>query len=185
MSRVQRMGAGLLILALALGGCYGPFRLTRKLHTWNGQVGDKWANEVVFIVLVWVPVYGLATLGDGLIFNSIEFWTGNNPINSAESDRSGIRTKRIVKKDAEARLTRVVKADRNEFVIEQFNAGKPAESLHIQNRDGIMVASNARGKTLYTARTLADGSVVVSDAEGKPVVTHSAEEIQQYKESVK
>ena len=47
-----------------LSGCYGPFRLTTKLHQWNGNVSNN----------------GLCTLGDVLIFNSIEFWGGQNPI---------------------------------------------------------------------------------------------------------
>ena len=184
MNRMQRMGAGLLALTLMFSGCYGPFRLTRKLHTWNGQVGEKWANEFVFLVLVWVPVYSLATLGDALIFNSVEFWTGDNPIESSKADQVGAQTKRIAQKDAEARLSRIAKADGNEFVIEQFKAGRPAESLHIQRRDGIMVASNGRGETLYTAQTLDDGSVVVRNADGKQVASRSREEIEQYKESL-
>ena len=56
-----------------LSGCYGPFRLTTKLHQWNGNVSNKkFVNELVFL--------GLCTLGDVLIFNSIEFWGGQNPI---------------------------------------------------------------------------------------------------------
>ena len=30
--------------------------------------------------MVIIPVYGLATLGDALIFNTIEFWSGSNPV---------------------------------------------------------------------------------------------------------
>jgi len=73
--------AALLVVSLiAAPGCYGPFTLTKQLHHWNGQVGDKWVNEVVFIVFVIIPVYGVATLADAIVFNSIEFWTGNNPL---------------------------------------------------------------------------------------------------------
>jgi hypothetical protein len=32
-----------------------------------------------------LPVYGLCTLGDALIFNSIEFWGGENPIQKASA----------------------------------------------------------------------------------------------------
>ena len=28
-------------MSVAIGGCYGPFRLTSKLHHWNGQVSQK------------------------------------------------------------------------------------------------------------------------------------------------
>ena len=64
-----------------LSGCYGPFRLTTKLHQWNGNVSNKkFVNELVFLGLCILPAYGLCTLGDVLIFNSIEFWGGQNPI---------------------------------------------------------------------------------------------------------
>ena len=64
-----------------LSGCYGPFRLTTKLHQWNGNVSNKkFVNELVFLGLCILPAYELCTLGDVLIFNSIEFWGGQNPI---------------------------------------------------------------------------------------------------------
>lgn len=64
-----------------MASCYGPFALTSKLHDWNGQVSDsKFVNELVFLGLCILPAYELCVLGDGLIFNSIEFWGGSNPI---------------------------------------------------------------------------------------------------------
>lgn len=66
---------------VSMTGCYGPFALTSKLHDWNGQVSQKkFVNELVFLGLCILPAYELCVLGDGLIFNSIEFWGGNNPI---------------------------------------------------------------------------------------------------------
>jgi len=69
-----------LVVTMALSGCYGPFALTKKIHKWNGQQGDKFINEAIFLVLVVVPVYQLAALGDAVLFNSIQFWTGENPV---------------------------------------------------------------------------------------------------------
>ena len=64
-----------------LSGCYGPFRLTTKLHQWNGNVSNKkFVNELVFLGLCILPAYELCCLGDALIFNSIEFWGGQNPV---------------------------------------------------------------------------------------------------------
>lgn len=60
-------------------GCTGHFRLTKKVHTWQTGFENKWAAEGVFLGCVILPVYGLCMLGDGLIFNSMEFWGGNNP----------------------------------------------------------------------------------------------------------
>lgn len=71
----------LAVTAPALTGCYGPYRLTTKLHAWNGEVSNqKFVNELVFLGLCILPAYEICLLGDGLIFNSIEFWGGQNPI---------------------------------------------------------------------------------------------------------
>ncbi|PWJ44843.1 DUF3332 domain-containing protein [Sediminitomix flava] len=75
-----------LVVSLSVSSCYGPFRLTTKLHAWNGEIGDKWINELVFFALAVIPVYGLCVLGDVLIFNSIEFWSGNNPVSMKEGE---------------------------------------------------------------------------------------------------
>jgi hypothetical protein len=61
-------------------GCYGPFNLTKSLHEWNGEVGGKWADEGVFLCLVIIPVYGVCMFVDAIVLNSIEFWTGDNPV---------------------------------------------------------------------------------------------------------
>jgi len=66
--------------AMIITGCYGSFALTKKVYKWNGTVGDKFVNEVVFLAFNIVPVYGATVFIDGILLNSIEFWTGKNPI---------------------------------------------------------------------------------------------------------
>lgn len=70
----------LVATILPLTGCVGPCNLTGKLNDWNNDLGDRWVNEIVFIVLL--PVYGLTVLGDVLIFNAVEFWGGDNPVHN-------------------------------------------------------------------------------------------------------
>jgi Domain of unknown function (DUF3332) len=66
---------------LGLAGCYGQFALTRKLYNWNGNAtSNKFVNSAILWALIIVPVYELASLGDFLIFNTIEFYTGSNPV---------------------------------------------------------------------------------------------------------
>ena len=83
---MRKIIPALLIGSILLTGCTGPFQLTKNLHKWQTTVSDdQWAQEVVFLGCVILPVYGLATLGDALIFNSIEFWGGENPIQNASA----------------------------------------------------------------------------------------------------
>ena len=52
--------------------------MTNNIKDWNEGLGNKFVNELVFIALHIVPVYEIAMLVDGVVLNSIEFWTGNN-----------------------------------------------------------------------------------------------------------
>ncbi|MDX9883933.1 MAG: DUF3332 family protein [Prolixibacteraceae bacterium] len=77
--RVKLMSI-VLVVSFGLAGCYGPFRLTQNLHEWNGSLGDEWVNSLVFYGLLIVPVYEIALTIDAVILNTIEFWTGDNPV---------------------------------------------------------------------------------------------------------
>lgn len=66
-------------MGLFISGCYGSFALTKKVHQFNGTVGNKYVNEAVFLALNIIPVYGTCAAIDVLFLNTIEFWTGSNP----------------------------------------------------------------------------------------------------------
>jgi hypothetical protein len=68
-------------------GCYGNFALTRKLYAWNGTVGDKWINSIVMFALSIVPVYLACGIADYLLFNTLQFWTGKNPVTMNEGEK--------------------------------------------------------------------------------------------------
>ncbi len=73
--------AGVATLALFAGSCLGPNRAFNGLHDWNRNMSDnRWANEVVFLAFNIIPVYGVAYLLDIVIFNSIEWWGGDSPM---------------------------------------------------------------------------------------------------------
>lgn len=64
--------------------CIGNFALFKKLLAWNKTIDNKFVNELVFIAFWIVPVYEVAGLADLLVINSIEFWSGNNPVASGK-----------------------------------------------------------------------------------------------------
>lgn len=65
--------------------CIGSFALTNKLLNWNRQVGNKFVNELVFFAFWILPVYEVSALADVLVLNSIEFWSGSNPVAQGKS----------------------------------------------------------------------------------------------------
>ena len=78
MKKHFKFTALLLTATIVLSSCIGSFRLTNNIKDWNEGLGNKFVIELVFIALHIVPVYEIAMLVDGVVLNSIEFWTGNN-----------------------------------------------------------------------------------------------------------
>lgn len=79
----RNLGAALVLataLSVSSAGCYGSYGAFNGLKKWNGSVsGNKWARSAIHLALWIVPVYELAILGDFVIFNTIEHFTGDNP----------------------------------------------------------------------------------------------------------
>lgn len=86
-----RRTAILTMVAVSLAGttaCFGSFNLTRKLWTFNNTVSkNKFAKEVVFLALNIVPVYGAAGFIDAVVVNTVEFWSGKNPVQMTSTIR--------------------------------------------------------------------------------------------------
>ena len=79
----------LLCATLLVSGCIGPMNATQRLKTWNREIENRWAGEGAYILLR-IPyggVYGLFFLSDVIVWNSIEFWGGNNPIDAPDPER--------------------------------------------------------------------------------------------------
>lgn len=70
-------------LSITFSSCIGSFTLTRNVIDWNKQVGNKFVNELVFFAFWILPVYEVTSLADLLVINSIEFWSGTNPISAS------------------------------------------------------------------------------------------------------
>ena len=86
-----RRAAVLTLTAGALvgtSGCFGSFNLTRKVYGFNKTVSkDKFVQELVFLGLNVVPIYGIASFVDAVVANTVEFWTGKNPIEMSSTIR--------------------------------------------------------------------------------------------------
>ena len=84
---VCRAGATFaLAFFLTTTSCIGPNNAFNSVATWNSKLSDsKFVNELAFLGLNIIPVYPLCLFGDYLVFNSVEFWTGNNWISKPEA----------------------------------------------------------------------------------------------------
>ncbi len=84
---------------MMFSSCIGSFKLTNKLLTWNNSIGNKFVNELVFFAFWILPVYEVSGLADILVLNSIEFWSGNNPVAKGTKVIEGQDGKYLVKCD--------------------------------------------------------------------------------------
>ncbi len=151
---MKKMISSMLIctILLAVTGCTGPFALTKKVHAWQTGFDNKWVDEVAFLGCAYLPVYGLAALGDAIIFNSVEFWTGDNPMDSVDISKDGTNIKMTHRADGSI----LIESETGDCVLE-----KSAEGVS---------ALDAEGNVLYSATT-DNGKVRVYDAAGKEIHT--------------
>ena len=85
-NRLSILIVSMLLLFSMSTGCIGNFGLSGKVRDFNlEQTQDRWGREIPFVVLYVIPVYPFAGFLDIVVFNSIEFWTGTNPINGSAS----------------------------------------------------------------------------------------------------
>ncbi|MBM4337549.1 MAG: DUF3332 family protein [Deltaproteobacteria bacterium] len=73
-----------VFVPLTTTACFGTFPLARKVYRWNASVhSDKWIRWLVFLLINVIPVYAGAAILDMVFSNSVEFWTGRNPMAAA------------------------------------------------------------------------------------------------------
>lgn len=117
---------GMLSLSILFTSCLGSFSAFNSLRDWNQGISDsRFINNVVFWALIIVPVYEIFLIGDTLIFNPIEFWTGNNPLAMKEGEKEV----QMVEKDGN---TLKITATRNHMLLEVVAGPKTGEKLQLE-----------------------------------------------------
>ena len=145
--------ASVLAASLAFGAysCFGKFAATKAIYNFNERIsGNGVVQSVVMVGMIIIPVYALASLGDVLIFNVIEFWTGSNPLGGGgataefeiEQDESGVATFR---RGAEIYQLRPIDAER--FAV--YLNDQPVGFAQIDSDSSLVLYDN-EGRTIQT-----------------------------------
>ncbi|MBR2271934.1 MAG: DUF3332 family protein [Fibrobacter sp.] len=133
---VTLLCAGMIVLS----GCYGKNACFNKLHDWNGTLGDKWINSIVHFFLFWLPIYGICLfLVDGLVLNTVEFWTGSNPLASGDS---------YFEKDAQGNSIAAVKNADGSMSVEVTTAKGEKANLTLQRDENVVRALDNEGNVV-------------------------------------
>ena len=122
---------------IVLSGCYGSNACFEKLHKWNGTLGNKWLNSIVHFFLWIFGVYGICLgLIDGLVLNTVEFWTGSNPISADDS---------YYQKDEKGNSVAAVKNEDGSLSVQYTTAKGETTNLTLQRDENVVRALDAEG----------------------------------------
>ncbi|HEY5460476.1 MAG TPA: DUF3332 family protein [Deferrimonas sp.] len=165
--RWSRFGKGIaLVLVAAVGalsaGCFGKFQLTSKVYDINKSIDDKYVRSAATWIFVIVQVYTVSALLDLIVFNVIEFWTGENPVAEAKV------TKVYAQGNGKTVLTLSRDGSATVAVIERYEGERLVSTLRVRD-DGLgkvaAVEMAAEGKVReISAVAMFDGSVDVTVA---------------------
>ena len=156
----------LAAMSAVLGGsvlcssCIGSFGLWNSLKDWNEGVGNNFVNEIVFLAFHVVPVYEAAYLADVIVLNSIEFWSGSNPL--AEN----------VGKVREVKGEHGLYAIRTEAdgytITRKGEEGTPLRLVYDKEKDSWR--AEAEGESFPVATFNEGGTLTLTRPDGSPVV---------------
>lgn len=149
-----------LASTLFLSSCIGSFGLTNMYYNWNQSIGNKFINEIVFFATsCLVPVYGVCIFVDGVVLNSIEFWTGSNPV---------------------ASKTEVINTENGKVLVQSNENGytitKGEETVQLINENGIWYMDQ-NGQKVEMFRYVDDSHVCLNLGDATTVVELSQEGI--------
>jgi hypothetical protein len=161
-----------MVVSFISTGCLGRFAAFNKLSDWNQKVtDDKFLNEIIFLAFNIVPVYGVALLADAIVFNSIEFWGGKNPMMS-EGNHQKVVESGDLKVVQNFRQNGGLKTMEARFYLKD----RPVNTLTLSKRmesdefAGEVVASDGIVKS-FTIRADEEGLIVTRyNQEGQPTV---------------
>lgn len=167
---MKRIFILITIALFAFTGCTGSFKLTKTVNNFHRSQPEKWVDEIIFLGCAIFPIYGFAMLGDAIILNSVEFWTGSNPMASL-SNPEGIRTIQ----DGEDKV--VISHGRDKDTLNIKSTLSPDVSVTFQRSDKGVRLMDSTGNVLYTASKDSSGGVSVFDKEMTLVKYFSPEEV--------
>lgn len=150
--------ATVLCGSVLFSSCMGSFNLTKSVYQFNESISsNKFVNNVIFWLCGHV-VYGLTMSLDVVVFNTIEFWTGSNPVAAGE-------TKTIKGENGEY----LVKTNENGYQIIQgeesmdlvYNQENNSWNAVVNGQSTELLRFNENGTV-----TLSNGKTVTMDAIG-------------------
>lgn len=142
----------LLAGSFLFSSCFvGKYGLWNKFINWqNHMTSNKFVNAIVGLILV--PIVGsICTLADILVLNTIEFWSGSNPVQANIG-----KTQQVIGEDGRCYAVTTlkdgyeVKAPNGDVTYFRHNAENDSWSVEQNGVSQELFRFNADGKTIRT-----------------------------------
>jgi hypothetical protein len=161
------------LATLSLSGCFGGFPLTHAVYKGNRNVygsvdGDNTQRKMAQSAVMWlfIPIYAGAAVGDIVVFNLIEFWTGSQTDISYNQETDG--TKVALSPSADGREVTLT-LSRDDKIVTQKRFVKVSDTVfEVRDPYGQLDGKVIRGQ---------DGSLSLTNSEGVVVQNISTQEV--------
>ena len=152
----------LLAGSLVCSSCIGSYRLFNKYEKWQCHMtSNKYVNGIVGLLIEWI-VAPVCLLVDTVVLNTIEFWSGNNPMQAG--------TKTTVKgQDGRYYAVTVLK---NGYEV-KAPTGEVTLFIHNDSDDSWSMQQN--GKVVDLFRFNADGTIEANLQNGQTLTVSKDE----------
>ena len=160
--------AGSMMCSSCMVGSFGLFNSYREWQT--NMTGNKFVNAVVGFIIGGI-VYNVCLFVDSLVLNTIEFWSGSNPVAS--------NTMTIKGQDGRNYL---VKTSRQGYEI-KAPTGEVTLLIHDEKNDSWSISQNGVVQEMF--RYNADGTITAIVKDGKQLTVGQDEAgLQQVRQAV-
>lgn len=173
MKKNFKLVAVLLSMSLILSSCIGSFNLTNKVKDWNGSLGNKFVNELIFIGLHIIPVYELTIMADILVLNSIEFWTGSSALSKKENSTKIVKNQKGEDVAITSCADGYIITGANEEIKLQFNEADNSWSVASNGEVTKLLTIDAENNQAELYLLNGETMNVELNAEGMNVVRHA------------
>lgn len=145
-----KVAAWLLIGCMATSSCIGSYSLFNKFAKWETRISsNKFVNAIIGFILT--PIVGsVCLLADSLVLNSIEFWSGSNPLADIG------KTKTVMGQDGRYYAVTTLK---NGYEI-KAPTGEITHFIHDAKTDSWSMEQNGTVKEIF--RFNGDGTIMAS-----------------------
>lgn len=131
-------------------GCIGRMATNGLVMKFNLSVTEnKWGRAGVFLILMIIPVYSIASLIDLIVMNSIEFHTGTNPISGQDRLARAGETKYVRGEDGSEAIATLLEDGSVDFEIRAADGS--VHRVNLIQEEGQMVARDVDGNRVAAA----------------------------------